>query len=119
MPEDVSLLRGCFVTEIGVRQAWPFLTFCDNRTDPTHERRLYIDTAFRINDGQPLTDGDAERATIALLSLNGLTVTAADVSASHALTLTFNGGDDVLSVAGEAAAFTTHDVWWLTSPLPA
>jgi len=117
MPEEVFELRGCFVTEVGVRQAWPFLTFCDNGSDPTQERRLYIDTTFRVND-EPLNDGDAKRAITALLSLNNLTVTAVDVSASHTLTLTFDDGHDVLIVAGGAAVFTTHDVWWLSPALP-
>jgi hypothetical protein len=108
MPEEVFELRGCFVTEVGVRQAWPFLTFCDNRSDPTQERRLYIDTTFRLND-EPLNDGDAERAVTALLSLNDLTVTAVDVSTSRTLTLTFDDGHDVLIVAGSAAVITTQD----------
>lgn len=59
MPEDALALRGCFVTEVGVRQAWPFLTFCDSNLNPAQERRLYIDTAFRIDDGQPTNAGDA------------------------------------------------------------
>lgn len=69
MPEDALALRSCFVAEVGARQAWPFLTFCNNKADPARERRLYIDTAFRINDEQSLQDGNAERAATALLRL--------------------------------------------------
>ncbi len=86
---------------------------------PAQERRLYIDTAFRIDDGQSLHDGDAERAATALLRLNNLTATAVEASASHALTLTFDDGTVVLNVAGQAAEFTTHDIWWLSPPRPA
>src|SRR3989440_12299618 len=31
-------LIGCFVVEVGLRQAWPFLTFCDNRPATRHGR---------------------------------------------------------------------------------
>jgi hypothetical protein len=105
------------VTEAGVRRAWPFLTFCGATSDPTRERRLYIDTTFRVNNEHSAGDGDAARAAALLLSLNSLTATAVDVSAHRALTLTFDDGS-VLTVAGDAAEFTTHDIWWLSPSLP-
>jgi hypothetical protein len=46
---DAHELVDTFVVEVGQRQAWPFLTFCDNRSTPSREVRLYIDTDCTVN----------------------------------------------------------------------
>jgi hypothetical protein len=58
--------------------------FCDTTSDPTRERRLYIDTTFRVNNEQSVGDGDAATAAALLLRLNNLAATAVDVSAGRA-----------------------------------
>ncbi len=52
MGDDVYALRGQFVVEVGVRLAWPFLTFCDDALPSPNETRLYIDTIFRVEPGR-------------------------------------------------------------------
>jgi hypothetical protein len=49
---DVNQLACSFVVEIGFRQAWPFLGFCDNRSTPAVEIRLFIDASWTIEAGQ-------------------------------------------------------------------
>jgi hypothetical protein len=108
---EANDLQGAFVVEVGVRQAWPFLTFA--WPDQDAEYRLYIDTTFRVDD-HDLADGDPERAASALLALNNTNVTEVVVGDDAELTLRFDspvGG--VLVVAGTTADFTTGDIWWL------
>jgi hypothetical protein len=115
MPIEPEALVGWFLVEVGVRQAWPFLTLSD--TGSGDEVRLYIDTEFRLTPGgAELTDGDAERATAALLDLNNRTVTAVERGDDAELVLRFDGDERALVVSGTAASFTTHDVWWLGKP---
>lgn len=109
---DAHDLHGAFVVEAGVRQAWPFLTFALPNDD--NERRLYIDTTFRLDD-KDLTDGDPERAAAELLILNNRTVTEVTVADDRSLTVRFDPGQSLI-VAGAAAAFTTHDAWWFGKP---
>src|SRR3954451_21718759 len=40
----LEALRGNHVVEVGVRQVWPFVTFCDGSDPNVREVRLYIDT---------------------------------------------------------------------------
>jgi hypothetical protein len=106
-------LEGCFVVEVGLRQAWPFLTFSDPETGADAEVRLYIDTEFWVEPGpRRFADGDSERATAALLDLSNRTVTAVERQDDNGLVLRFDD-ERALSVAGRAASFTTHDIWWL------
>ena len=44
MSVEPNNIVGCFATEVGERQAWPFLQFCDPSS--AQEARLYIDTIF-------------------------------------------------------------------------
>lgn len=111
---EATELKGAFVVEVGVRQAWPFLGFA--WPDRETEGRLYIDTAFRI-DGEELADGDPARAATALLALNSCNVTGVAVNDDAELTVRFDPPENnVLVVSGTGASFTTHDVWWLGSP---
>jgi len=65
---DVAALRGHFDVEIRVRQAWPFLAFCDNAQAPPRETRLYIDTAFRVGTSSEIFgNGDPDAAVAELL----------------------------------------------------
>jgi hypothetical protein len=109
VPEPPELL-GTFVVELGERQAWPFMTFCDNEATPSRETRLYIDTEFTLNGALAWSSGD-QAAVIELLPLNGLVVVAVEVNGAE-LSLTFNDGTRMV-VAGVAATWTTGDVWWL------
>jgi hypothetical protein len=110
-------LERWFVVEVGVRQAWPFLTFCDPDGAGDTEVRLYIDTEFRLEPGgRHFSDGDSERATVALLDLNNGTVTGVERHDDCGLVVRFDGNDPTLSVSGTGAAFTTQDVWWLAGP---
>lgn len=109
---NVTELVGCFVVEVGLRQAWPFVGFCDNRTTPASERRLYIDADAEISPVSTASSFATEESLVsAMMALNGLTVEAATVDASHALRLSFNDGHALL-VHGEARPNTTGDVWW-------
>ena len=104
-------LVGSFVVEVGERQAWPFMTFCDNEPTPSREIRLYIDTELTLN-GSRVWSSPEDSVAVHLLSLNNLAVIAVDVKAAE-LSLTFDGGN-LLVVAGVAAAWTTGDLWWLS-----
>lgn len=107
----VEALVSWFVVEVGVRQAWPFLTLSEPESGA--EARLYIDTEFRLEPGdRRFADGDVQRSAAALLDLNNRTVTAVELSDGAGLLLRLDG-DRMLSVSGTAAAFTTGDVWWL------
>ena len=97
-----SSLTGSFVVEVGERQAWEFLGFCNNDTTPPTECRLYIDTEYRVSG----VDG-----------LRGLIheVVAGVTVASSRLSITFESGASI-TVSGEPTATTTHDVWWFGTP---
>lgn len=103
-------LVGTFVIEIGERQAWPFMTFCDNNATPSLEARLYIDSAFTLND-VPAWSSGTESAVPNLLVLNHLEVVRVEVNGAE-LSLTFSD-DTRMGVSGIAAAWTTGDVWSL------
>ncbi|MEJ7786518.1 MAG: hypothetical protein WKF96_17080 [Solirubrobacteraceae bacterium] len=108
---EANDLQGAFVVEVGVRQAWPFLTFA--WPDRDAECRLYIDTTFRVDD-QDLADGDPGRAVSALLALSNEYVTEVVVGDNAELTLRFESSPRlVLVVAGTSADFTTGAIWWL------
>jgi hypothetical protein len=104
---DPETLEGRFVVEVGVRQAWPFLTFSDPHSETAAEIRLYIDTEFRLEPGSHA------RATTALIDLHNMTVTDVEVQDDGGLVLRFDGDNRGLLVSGTAAHFTTQDTWWL------
>jgi hypothetical protein len=93
-------LVGGFVVEVGSRQAWPFVGFCDNAPTPPVETRLYIDTDYEVVgvDGLP--------------ALMGLTVSSAGVGPGESLAIVFAEGAKLV-ISGDANATTTGDVWWL------
>ncbi|WP_433281654.1 hypothetical protein [Micromonospora sp. CA-244673] len=120
MNHDPQSLVGYFVTEVGVRQAWPFVTFTSNNASLTPaELRLYIDTTCDVSPPPSLVldlaaDEPAAALPALLEVLNG-TVTYAAVTATADLILSFDGGT-TLRVSGAPSAWTTHDVWWLGNP---
>ena len=110
---EAKELCGAFIVEVGVRQAWPFLTFA--WPDRDSECRLYIGTTFRV-DPKKHSDGGAERGASALWSLSNGTVTEVVVAGDGELTLSVDASAQrVLIVAGTPADFTTHDIWWFGS----
>ena len=103
-------LVGTFIVEVGERQAWPFVTFCDNDTTPSREARLYIDTEFTVNGSNDVSlEGDSSAAR--LFALNCLGVTAVEVNGAE-LSIALDDGNQLV-VSGVASAWTTGDVWWL------
>ena len=104
-------LVGSFVVEIGERQAWPFVGFCDNEPTPAVERRLYIDADVVVAspDGRHTEPGRNDVVS-ALLALNGLTVSEAETDKGQ-LRLSFDDGS-ALVVRGVARADTVGEPWW-------
>lgn len=120
MNQDPHSLVGFFVTEVGVRQAWPFATFHSNSETMTPtELRLYIDTTCEVNPAPPfvfhLAAEKPASALSAILEVLNLTVTAVTVGDNADLVLGFDGGV-TLRVSGTPSAWTTQDVWWLGDP---
>lgn len=108
---DVEELVGAFVVEVGVRQAWPFLGFCDNRGVQSEESRLTLDTSWSIGDEHG-AELDSQRWLLAADALNGLTVSQVTVESDGALHLGFADGP-VLRVSAETSAESTGVPWWL------
>jgi hypothetical protein len=111
--DPVEVLRaGSFVVEVGIRQAWLFLTLCDNSSTPPEEVRIFLDANWTL--GPAHFDLDADELEAGLLTLCGLVNGALASPASMAganLVLDF-GERGQLEVDGRGAAATTHDVWW-------
>ena len=93
-------LIGSFVVEVGER---PFVGFCDNRTTPPTEVRLYIDSEFQVLGGGTLLD------------LMMLTVEGTEVGIDASLRVLFDG-ERTLTISGTPSADTVGDVWWLARP---
>ncbi|MGY2010751.1 hypothetical protein ACW9HC_27540 [Nocardia gipuzkoensis] len=114
-----ALLRERFVVEIGIRQAWPYLTFADNRDGAfPQEVRLYIDSSFTVMpDPAVLGSGEEDDEKLRLLRLaEVLNLTVHDVTVDDDGSLMVSFHDNVrLRVSGHSPLWTTHDVWWLGS----
>jgi hypothetical protein len=114
-----SLVRR-FVTEVGVRQAWPFVTFATNEdSGRPSELRLYIDTTCEVRPASPqvldVAGNDPARALNALLEVPNQTVARPNLGGDGSLVLEFEAGN-TLYASGIGEAWTTHDVWWLGNP---
>jgi hypothetical protein len=104
-------LRGYHVVEVGVRQAWPFLTFCSQSGD--REIRLYLDSDMRVSPVQSAWVSQSSAAAISALHyLNMQTVDKLHVGSDGSLRISFLD-EHRLEVRGEANAETSGDVWWL------
>ncbi|MCW2643198.1 MAG: hypothetical protein JWP76_5504 [Dactylosporangium sp.] len=117
MNHDPRSLVGTFVTEVGVRQDWPFVTFTSDSGNVTSkELRLYVDTTCEVTPPPAfvfdLAADDPGSVLPVLLEVLNLTVSAVTVDDEASLVLGFHGGT-TLRVAGTPSAWTTHDVWWL------
>lgn len=111
LPSD---LIGSFVVEIGVRQAWPFVGFCDNRSTPPTERRLYIEAGIEVRPVREAATGDSLFTQLVALSvLNGLTVTSTEVDDDHTLHIFFTE-EGVLIINGEPGPETSIEPWWVS-----
>ena len=112
-PED---LIGSFVVEIGVRQAWPFLTFVDTRPAPEEERRLYIESGITVTPATELTPCNSlSTQWQALFVLNGLVVSSVDVSPDADLRIEFETGESLV-VFGDQDAEASGPPWWIGHP---
>jgi hypothetical protein len=110
---DTSDLAGSFVVEIGIRQIWPFVSFCDNRPSRSRETRLYIDAPWSIGAAAVDDLDDDERWLIAAARLNGANVVAAHVGTDGTLTVETDEGH-TLVVSGQGKAGTVGEPWWLS-----
>jgi hypothetical protein len=114
-----GLLRERFVVEIGIRQAWPYVTFADNNDGATPpEVRLYIDSSFTVVPAPiDLGTGEEDDERLWLLRLAeviNLTVQDVTVEDNANLMVSFHG-NVCLRVSGHGAPWTTGDVWSLTA----
>jgi hypothetical protein len=93
-PED---LPGTFVIEVGQGQVELFVTFCNNRSTPPRQTRLYMDCDFQIESGgrSELTQLISHNHPLAHLSvLSNLTVNESHVTAAGEVIIRL--GDDVV-----------------------
>ena len=104
---EPTVLVGWDIVEVGLRQAWPFVTFCSpgGRT----ERRLFIDTDFVVRSaGQSEPTGTTPLARLEPLVMLG--VTRVEVSADQ-LKVCLDDGTR-LEISNHDNAETTHAPWW-------
>lgn len=114
-PEEIDpgLLVGRHVVEVGMRQAWPFLTLADPVTG--REVRIYVDASVRVSpDVVPLRQDD-NGLLLALDRVNMLTVDSAR-AVEGALELTLE--DHVVWIDGQENELTTHTCWWVGPQSP-
>jgi hypothetical protein len=100
-------LVGWDVLEVGLRQAWPFVTLAS--PGEREERRLFIDTDFVVTGS-----GRGEIRGSALTRLEPLVaLLVRDVRrGSTGLSFSFDDGTS-LTIADEPNAETNGDIWWL------
>src|SRR3954454_15351886 len=81
---------GSFVTEVGMRQAWLFLTLCDNTPEIPIETRLYLDTGWSLDSSRFDLDVDElESGLVALCKLINRTLDRSAVMTDGGLLLDF------------------------------
>ena len=107
---DLGDLPGSFVVELGERQAWYFIGFCDNRPARSREARLYLDADWRLAPDQAGADAPE---LVRLAGVNGLTITEARCLEDGALCLTFADGV-TFTVSGQANWDTVGEPWWFS-----
>lgn len=112
---DPDELAGCFVVEVGERQAWPFITFADGGSARPREARLYLDSLWQVRPPSESSGALLASAEVCrLLDLSNLTVERAQVSEAGELEVCFADGSSV-TVSGVATADTVGEPWWFTS----
>ena len=101
------------------RQAWLFLTFCDNVATPPHDRRLYIESGIEV--GPPIEIARCDSLSSrwqALFVLAGRVVSAVDVRSQGDLKIDFETGES-LTVYGDQDRQASMPPWWIgDSQLP-
>ena len=101
-----------FVVEVGERQGWLFVAFCDNRSNPPAEYRLYMDGSFILTG---VTEVDVQvlewLPLIRLAKLQGLTVRAVEVGPADRISIHFDN-DVCLKIEGKPSSAANADVWW-------
>lgn len=112
MAEPAELV-GSFVVEVGVRQVWPFLTFCDDRSTPPTEHRLYIESGIEVSPPR----GTAQYNSVStrwqtLFVLDGRTVGSVAEGPRGDLRIEFETGE-ALVVFGEQDAQASGAPWWI------
>ena len=111
MTSGAMALAGTFVVEVGIRQAWPFIGFCDDRGKKAREIRLYIDAPWSIGDTTGDTDSD-DKWLMSALQINNCTVSNVLVDPEFNLRIDlFNAPS--LTVSGKPAATTAGEPWWV------
>jgi hypothetical protein len=115
MAEAKPNLTGRLVTEVGLRQAWPFLNFACSDAAGINEVRLFIDTTFDVGS-RSVRNMDSPMAMLSpLAALVNLTVTETSVNDIGVLSIVFDDGS-VLEISGAPTASTTGPPWW-TGPV--
>jgi hypothetical protein len=112
---DPTTLVEQFVVEVGIRQAWPFVTLCDYRPATSVETRIYIDAPIEMTPNRrehAITDEDA--VIVSLLQLVNLTVTTAEITNSGDLVLAFERGTAELRIPGARSPTTVGEPWWIS-----
>jgi hypothetical protein len=114
LASDIDVPRpGSFVTEAGIRQAWIFLTLCDNTPETPAETRIYVDTNWNLDlTTFDLDQDELETGLVILCQLINRTLVEATVLSDGGLVLEFDNASRLIIDSAGAAA-TTHDSWWL------
>ncbi len=106
--EDLAL-AGWDVLAVGLRQAWPFVTFAAP-TDQRHERTLWIDTDFSVIDHSGREVAGSRLARLEQLIL----LIVRDVALGpDDLVLRFEDCS-VLAISNDANA-SDSDGWWISA----
>jgi hypothetical protein len=115
LEQTPSRLIGWFVTEVGIRQDWPFLAFAHQEEES--EARLFIDAEFSVEPrrrGGALFVRDLHMSWLAQLGpLVNFTVTSASAEAGE-LELTFDAGQR-LTISTTPRRDSVQANWWFGS----
>jgi hypothetical protein len=109
--EEKPDLTGRFVTEVGLRQAWPFITLACCDAAGTDEIRVFIDTTFAVGSRSVRNLNDAGAILAAVAPLINLTVSAATIDDDDGLSIRFDDGS-MLQISGAPTASTIGPPWW-------
>ncbi|MFI7027052.1 hypothetical protein ACIBMZ_30600 [Micromonospora sp. NPDC049900] len=101
--------------EVGFRQAWLYLGFCDNRSTPPQKSRLYLDTDWCVEAGSRVRGTADDEATwlTAALTLNGATIAAAHVADDGTLLIATTDQRSLVA-SGQPEVAPIGEPWWLS-----
>jgi hypothetical protein len=113
--DDVKALQGQFVVEIGVRQAWPFLTLCDNaRHRPAKPGSTSARASVPARHRRPsrmVTRTQPSPSFYSSITGPSRTLPSAQTTS---FCLVFDAGHVTMTVDAAPRAFT-GDIWWLAA----